>query len=213
MPHTAGPTVVGVDRRRAVLRAAMVVAQQRGYHGTTLARVAEAAGVEPAVVEAEFTDRSELLRAALELAWEDWFEEVPTWREVEPLPDLHAEIDRRLRAGVTAGQRAADFWRLGLLLRLEPALADSDGWELFADVRRRTRVALRAYWARILPADTADDEGLLELMVRGHLSLVDGSILATHGSPDWDLDQLMSLVATGIAAVLREGSIYRRGRP
>ena len=59
---------------------------------------------------------AEMLQAALELAFHDWYDEVPTWKDVPPLPDLRDEIERRLLVGVTAGRRAADFWRLGLLL-------------------------------------------------------------------------------------------------
>lgn len=194
--------------RRTILRAALTVAQQRGYHGTTSARIAELAGVDEAAVSAAFPDRALMLRAALELAFQDWLEEVPTWKDVEPLPDLRDEIQRRLVGGVAAGRRAADFWRLGLLLSLEPALAESDIGEVFAGVRERTRKALRDYWARILPGFSGADPDVVELAVRGHLALADGVILATHGTRHWDLEQMMSFVATGIAAVLGRGSIY-----
>jgi AcrR family transcriptional regulator len=204
------------DERSAVLHAALVVAQQRGYHGTTLDRVAEAAGTSPDRVTAHFRDRHEMLTAALEMAFEHWYDEVPTWKPSHPLPDLEEEIARRLTRGVVAGRRAADFWRLGLLLRLEPALAGSDCWELFVEIRERTRSALLDYWRSILPAGTAADPALVELVVRGHLSLVDGSVLAAHATPDWDLERMMGLVATGVTAALerRTGAqVSASGRP
>ncbi len=208
MPPGADPAPTGVsvadpgtETRRRVLRAAMTVAQQRGYHGTTAARVAETAGVDPTVITSQFPDRLDMLSAGLALAFEDWAREVPTWKPVEPLPDLRAEITRRLRQGVAAGRREADFWRLGLLMRLEPALAESDCCDLFLDVRRRTREALRDYWAQILP-DDEEAVARVELAVNAHMSLVDGTVIASHSNPDWDLERMMDFVATGVAAAL-----------
>jgi AcrR family transcriptional regulator len=187
---------------RAVLRAALAVAQQRGYHGTTVARVAEAADVDPSAVTGCFPDRVTMLRAALDEAFTHWYDEVPTWKEVEPLPELRDELDRRLGRGVGAQRRAADFWRLGLLLRLEPALAESDCGELFLAVREQTRQALRDYWRRILPDDSDLGPGLVELAVRGHMSLVDGGVLASHAIPEWDLERMMRFVAAGVSQAL-----------
>jgi AcrR family transcriptional regulator len=185
-----------------VLRAAMTVTQQRGYHGTTATRVAETAGVAPEVITSHFPSRLDMLRSSLELAYEDWSQEVPTFKPVEPLPDLRAEISRRLRQGVAASRRAADFWRLGLLMRLEPALVDSDCCDLFIDVRARTRDALRDYWRQILPDGQGDDAERVELAVNGHMSLVDGAIIAGHSNPDWDLERMMDFIATGVASAL-----------
>lgn len=203
----SAPTVVSVaapgsEVRRRVLRAALTVTQQRGYHGTTATRVAETAGVEPAVITSHFPSRVDMLRSGLALAFEDWAQEVPTRKPVEPLPDLRAEISRRLREGVAASRRAADFWRLGLLMRLEPALAESDCCDLFIDVRERTRRALRDYWARILPDDRGADPEQVELAVNAHMSLIDGAIIAGHSNPDWDLEAMMDFIATGVAGAL-----------
>lgn len=195
------------DERLAVLRATLAVAQQRGYHGTTVARVAETARCDVAAVTRLYPDCHDMLRDALRLAFDQWYDEVPTWKPVEPLPRLRDELDRRLRRGAGAGRRVADFWRLGLLLRLEPALADSDCWALFAQVREHTRQALREYWCRILPPEVSADSALVDLAVRGHMSLVDGAVLAAHATPEWELDRMMSFVATGLAsAVEREAS-------
>lgn len=192
------------DACREVVRAALTVAQQRGYHGTTVDRVAETAGVDPSVVTDCFPDRVALLRAALDDAATRWYDEAPTWKQVEPLPDLGAELDRRLARGVATQRHAADFWRLGLLLRMEPALAGSDCGDLFLEVRERTRHALRDYWAGILQDAAGDDPELVELAVRGHLSLVDGGVLASNATPEWDLERMMAFLARGIAAALTE---------
>lgn len=185
-----------------MLQAALEVSHRRGYHGTTIERVAELAGVEPGVVTAGFASRGEMLRAALELAYEQYCRQTPTWQEMEPLPALGDELARRLMRGVAAGVRAADFWRLGMLLNLEPVLAGSDCGELFLEVRERTREALHDYWDNILPDDVAADTALVDLAVRGHMSLADGSVLAAQATPDWELDRMMRFVATGIAAMV-----------
>lgn len=193
------------DRRRAVLRAALAVSQRRGYHGTTTERVAEAAGVEPAVVRDGFDNRGELLRHALDLAFQEFARETPAWSDTEPLDDVGDELERRLIRGIAAGVGAADFWRLGMLLNLEPLLADSDCGRLFLEVREETRQALRDYWRGIVPEHVASDPVLVELAVRGHVSLGDGSVLAAQAMPDWDLERMMRFVARGVAALLTSG--------
>lgn len=185
-----------------MLQAALEVSHRRGYHGTTIERVAELAGVEPGVVTAGFANRGEMLRAALELAFERYVQDVPAWKGSEPLPDLREELERRLVRGVATGVRAADFWRLGMLLNLEPVLADSDCGRLFLEVRAITRQALRDYWGHVLPDDVAADAALVDLAVRGHMSLADGSVLAAQATPDWELDRMMRFVATGVAAIV-----------
>lgn len=198
---TAGHRHAGATAEacRAVRDAALAVSQQRGYHGTTVARVAEVAGVDPSVVTGCFPDRVTMLRAALEEAFTHWYDEVPTWKDAEPLPDLRAELDRRLARGVGAQRQVADFWRLGLLLRLEPALAGSDCGDLFLEVRARTREALHDYWVRLLPGRYGLDPALVDLAVRGHLSLVDGGVLASQATPEWELERMVAFVAAGVA--------------
>lgn len=205
-PARSGPSAddPGPDERRAVLLAALAVSQQRGYHGTTPTRVAEVAGVDPEAVTSSFPGRAEMLGAALELAYQQYCDETPTWQEMEPLPDLRDELDRRLRRGVAAGVRAADFWRLGMLLNLEPLLADSDCGRLFLEVRERTKEALRDFWVHVLPDHVAADPALVELAVRGHMSLADGCVLAAQATPHWELDRMMRFVATGVTALLDE---------
>ncbi len=185
------------DSRAAVLRAAVAVALQRGYHGTTYERVARAADVDEADVRREFSDTVELLAAAFELARDEWYDQMPAWRDLEPLPDVPAEITRRLVLGVAAGSRSADFWRLGQVLRLEPALDDAACCALFNDVRAHTREVLHDYWASLMSdrSSSAVDE-----VTAGHLSLIDGAVFAGAASPQWDLERLMTFASAGIVA-------------
>ena len=185
------------DRRVAVLRAAVAVALGRGYHGTTYERVARAADVDEADVRHEFSDTVELLTAAFELARDEWYDQMPAWRDLEPAPDVPADITRRLLLGVAAGSRAAAFWRLGLVLRLEPALNGVDCCALFDDVRAHTREVLHDFWASLM---TDQSSLAVDQVTAGHLSLIDGAVFAGAASPQWDLDRLMTFASAGIVA-------------
>jgi AcrR family transcriptional regulator len=54
--------------RRAILTSAKELFEQRGWAGTTVAAIAEAAGVSPKTVEASFGTKSRLLRRVVEFA-------------------------------------------------------------------------------------------------------------------------------------------------
>lgn len=194
------------DERDRVMTAALHLARRRGYHGTSVDRLAAASGLPPDVVTSLFPDRVALLERVLEHAYEDWYHEVPTWEVTAPMADLREELERRFARGVLAGRTSADFWHLGLVLHLEPDLHGRGGFGLYLEVRERVLTALRDYWSRILPQDLLDD-ALLALMASAHLSLVDGATVAMQASPRWDLHELMSFVARGIAGAARLGTL------
>src|SRR5712692_4417928 len=54
------------ERKRRLLSQAAVVFAERGYHGTTLELVAEAAGVPEAILTIQFGDKPALFHAVLE---------------------------------------------------------------------------------------------------------------------------------------------------
>lgn len=197
------------DRER-VMRAAVRLARSRGYHGTSVDRLAAASGLPPDVVTSLFPDRVALLEQVLERAFDDWYREVPTWEVAAPMADLREELERRFARGVLAGRTSADFWHLGLVLHLEPDLHGRGGFGLYLEVRDRVLAALRDYWSRLMPQDLLDsghDDGLLLLMASAHLALVDGATVAMQASPRWGLHELMSFVARGIAGAVRSGTL------
>lgn len=210
MADASSVTTAGVDRRERVMRAAVRLARSRGYHGTSVDRLSAASGVPPDVIAGLFPDRVALLEQVLERSFEEWYREVPTWQDAAPRPDLGEELERRFARGVLAGRTSADFWHLGLVLHLEPDLDGRGGFGLFLEVRDRVMAALGDYWSRILPQDLLDDE-LLSLMASAHLALVDGATVAMQASPHWDLHELMSFVARGIATAVQGGSVTPPG--
>ena len=145
------------DERERVMRAAVRLARSRGYHGTSVDRLAAASGLPPDVVTSLFPDRVALLEQVLERAFEDWYREVPTWEVAAPMADLREELERRFARGVLAGRTSADFWHLGLVLHLEPDLHGRGSFGLYLEVRERVLAALRDYWSRLLPQDLLDD--------------------------------------------------------
>lgn len=74
MADPGGPVAenegAGADRRREILRAAVAVFSEKGYHGTRIADVATEAGVAYGLVYHYFRNKEELLQSVFTEVWE-----------------------------------------------------------------------------------------------------------------------------------------------
>ncbi len=209
--RAADEAPVGPDaaERELVLRAALSLASRHGYHGPSTERLAAETGLSPDQVARLFPDRGDLLREVLHRSFDDWYDEVPVWKHRKPHPQLRIELERRFERGLLASRSSAGFWHLGLVLHLEPELQGRAGFELYQEVRSRALSAMRDYWAQILPAELSPEDlaDLLDLVAPGHLALLDGVTVAAQSSPAWDLPELMSFVAAGIAGAVLQAPL------
>ena len=120
--------ITRTTRQRHLLAQAVLVFAERGYHGTTLELVAEAAGVPDTSLVKHFEDKTALFQGVLA---EVRAATIERWRtETAALPDplaqLHAVADLYL------GAARADAAALRLLHR---ALAECDGEEIAEPLR------------------------------------------------------------------------------
>lgn len=145
-----------LENEERIIRAAHRLFVEHGYRGTTLAAVAEAAGVAPRTVYVRFGSKAALLRrvvdvaivgdlAPVAVAGREWFRTALSAPTLEERITAHAAGAARLMASaadvVAVAREAAPT---------EPLLAES----LHAD-REATREALRSFWT------TAAADGLL----------------------------------------------------
>lgn len=195
----------GEQSRRRILEATVTLAAERGYDGTSVALVTQATGLPASSVYWHFTNKDELLAAALEFSYRRFRESAPVWTDDVQAGDLGSEIRRRLQRAAESITESPEFWRLGLMLALEKRVVEPAARRRFLEVRQATRDGVADWWRRILPPGQYDDETVMRL-ARFHLSVMDGLYVGMRAAPGWDRERLIDLVASGLYAhITRSG--------
>src|SRR5262249_12564767 len=112
-PRTKRAAHLGPERRRPqVLDAALELYLQRGYDGTSMEAVAQAAGVTKPVVYACFAGKDELFRALLRREEERILAEIETAFEGADLTDVEARLIEGFTGFLRAVAASPDVYRL-----------------------------------------------------------------------------------------------------
>jgi AcrR family transcriptional regulator len=216
MPEEVKPDVVKADRRAArraateqrLVEAATQRFVARGYAATTLADVAETAGLAARTVYLHFTTKAELLRRCIgvaiagdtdagPLSARDWI------RDAMSAPTLDARIARMAAGSARLMQRTGDLLevaRQAEAVEPEVAAAARAG-------RDDTRRTLREFWQRasddgLLPAGT-DLEWLGETATL--LAHAD-TYLLLRATTGWSVDVYEQWLATSWRRLVRAGA-------
>jgi AcrR family transcriptional regulator len=131
----------GVESRQRILDAAVEIAGERGYEGTSIAAVSARCGLPASSIYWHFADKDDLIAAVIERSFETWLAavELPGEEAGTPLQRVTA-----MAAGVAKSLvEAPDFLRLGLMLALERRPVEPRGRTVFLQVRdvARGRIA------------------------------------------------------------------------
>jgi AcrR family transcriptional regulator len=128
--------------RDEVVRAAMVLFGQAGWAGTTLAAIAEEAGVSVETIYNGFGSKKGLLRATIDAAIVGDTEPVPLSLRPEYRALGEGSLDERIAkaAAITATihARSSGVWQA--LVEAAGADEEVDGWRLELDHRRREQI-------------------------------------------------------------------------
>lgn len=191
----------GDESRQRILEAALAIAVERGYAGTSIALVTERTGLPASSVYWHFQNKDHLLAEALEHSFRQWRATVPLWsRELEP-GDQRTRIRRQMRWGAAALAESPGFWRLGLMLALEQRVVEPAARRRFLEVRRETQEAISRWWEQILPAEAmVRDPTLTSRLARYHLAVIDGLYVGLQTGRGWDREALVDLIAAGLDA-------------
>jgi AcrR family transcriptional regulator len=131
----------GMESRQRILDAAVVIAGERGYEGTSIAAVSAACGLPPSSIYWHFQDKDDLIAAVIERSFESWLAavELPGEEAGTPLERVTALATAVAKSLVDA----PDFLRLGLMLALERRPQEPRGRTAFLQVRdvARQRIA------------------------------------------------------------------------
>ena len=123
----------GVESHRRILDAAVEIAGERGYDGTSIALVSAKCGLPPSSIYWHFKDKDDLIAAVIERSFETWLAAVqlPGEETGTPLQRVTA-----MAVGVAKSLvEEPDFLRLGLMLALERRPEEPRGRAVFLQVR------------------------------------------------------------------------------
>uniref|UniRef100_A0AAU1ZW11 TetR/AcrR family transcriptional regulator n=1 Tax=Streptomyces sp. NBC_00093 TaxID=2975649 RepID=A0AAU1ZW11_9ACTN len=123
----------GVESRQRILDAAVEIAGERGYEGTSIAAVSTKCGLPASSIYWHFKDKDDLIAAVIERSFETWLAavELPGEETGTPLQRVTSMAANVAKSLVDA----PDFLRLGLMLALERRPTEPRGRTVFLQVR------------------------------------------------------------------------------
>ncbi|MFC8515395.1 TetR family transcriptional regulator [Streptomyces sp. NPDC057257] len=123
----------GMESRQRILDAAVAIAGERGYEGTSIAAVSTKCGLPASSIYWHFKDKDDLIAAVIERSFEAWLSAV-----VLPGEDTGTPLERVTAMAASVARSlvdAPDFLRLGLMLALERRPVEPRGRTAFLQVR------------------------------------------------------------------------------
>lgn len=130
----------GVESRRRILDAAVEIAGERGYEGTSIAAVSAKCGLPASSIYWHFENKDDLIAAVIEGSFSAWLDAVEL--PGEEAGTARERVVQAVREVAKSLVNAPDFLRLGLMLAMERRPKEPRGREKFLQVRgvARTRV-------------------------------------------------------------------------
>ncbi|MFF9035040.1 TetR/AcrR family transcriptional regulator [Streptomyces sp. NPDC014892] len=181
----------GVESRQRILDAAVEIAGERGYEGTSIAAVSAKCGLPASSIYWHFKDKDDLIAAVIERSFESWLTAVQLPGEEAGTPLERATL---MAAAVAKSlMDAPDFLRLGLMLALEHRPTEPRGRTVFLQVRDIASRRITAVIHDLFP--TLHDEAVRTLTTYA-VAGADGLFIQReiHG-PEVDLTALFELHA------------------
>ncbi|MFC7447858.1 TetR/AcrR family transcriptional regulator [Rhodococcus daqingensis] len=182
----------GEESRRRILDAAVEVATERGYEGTSIALVSKKCGLPASSIYWHFKDKDELIAAVIERSFD-------TWLSAWAVPDGDSPLGR-ITALATQVAKALldspDFLRLGLMLTLERRPVEASARRMFLNVREQACRRIDATMREFAPGLPDESVALLTTYA---MAAADGLFIAKEiGGDSVDLVALFELHARAL---------------
>lgn len=191
----------GHESRVRILEAALEIAAERGYDGTTVALVTERTGLPASSVYWHFKNKDALLAETLEYSYRIWREGTPTSDPLD-VGEPSERVEHRfaqMRDGLSS---APEFWRLGLMLALLRGDEQIAARDRFLQVRQETLDATVAWWDDVLPDGTSDRHpDLSAVLTQLVMASGDGLFVAAQTERAWNFPRLTDSLARAFASV------------
>ncbi|GAB7110361.1 TetR/AcrR family transcriptional regulator [Streptomyces phaeofaciens JCM 4814] len=139
----------GVESRQRILDAAVEIAGERGYEGTSIAAVSAKCGLPASSIYWHFKDKDDLIAAVIERSFETWLTAVEL-----PAQETGTPLERVLTMAANVARSlvdAPDFLRLGLMLALERRPTEPPARAAFLQVRGIARRKVTEVIRALLP--------------------------------------------------------------
>jgi AcrR family transcriptional regulator len=195
-PRTDRRRQQGDDTRERILDAAVEVATERGYDGTSMAMIAKRAGASMSSIYWHFSDKDDLLAAVIQRSFEAWSADGPGISAAAPVATDRDLLVGRMAAQAVALTRNPDFLRFGLMLALEHRPTEPAARARFLELRRSTQHQLQLTFRSLLAEAGHDvDGGTIERAADLTMACADGLFIAAHVEPDRiDVDATFALL-------------------
>lgn len=181
----------GEESRRRILDAAVEVAGERGYDGTSINAVCARSGLPASSIYWHFRDKDDLIAAVIERSFTAWLSAVSLPGSKHGNPTERATT---MSTGVAkALLEAPEFLRLGLMLALERRPEEPSARTMFLQVRH---TATQRVAAAMLELSPELGPNAVELLTTYAVAGADGLFIAHElGGDSVDLLQLFALHA------------------
>ncbi|UPK66466.1 TetR/AcrR family transcriptional regulator (plasmid) [Rhodococcus pyridinivorans] len=192
----------GKESRRRILDAAVEVATERGYEGTSIALVSKKSGLPASSIYWHFKDKDELIAAVIERSFSSW---ISGWVVPEDGTPRERIIALARQVAKTLLE-SSDFLRLGLMLTLERRPVEPTARTMFLQVREQAQRQL-VEAARTLSPDLPEEA--IELLATYAMATADGLFIAHEiGGDSVDLLALFELHAHSLYDAAQRLSIH-----
>lgn len=194
----------GEESRQRIIVAAIEIAGERGYEGTSISAVSDRSGLPASSIYWHFKDKDDLLAAVIDHSFARWLEHLgtePSTREV--VQDSRAASVRAAANVQRAIAAAPDFLRLGLMLTLERRPEEPSARSKFLAVRRAALEDAITFYGRVhRDRLTPRDIRMVAVMA---MAIADGLFIAHEVEGDGlPIQRMFELAGVAVDAVAHD---------
>lgn len=184
----------GEETRVRILEEAMRLVAAHGYAGTNLTMVRKASGVSASSIYWHFSDKEQLIAAALDHSYRKQAQSLPNWLDTAPGPeraqDLYTELERSPDSG-----SAMEYWRIGLQLAFSRPQTEILARNQFLQIRQESIEWLARWWERTLPEEMGQKRLAATLLGQFTVGIRESDFLNLHETGQLERRRLTMLIA------------------
>lgn len=178
------------ESRRKILDSALALANERGFHGTTMSLISKSSGMPAGSLYWHFENKDNLFSALLDRGIQERGEGEDWW-DVSTGESIREHLTRFILVRTGTLNPSNGFWRIGLILSLERSLESPDARAQFLSIRNNLNAAMSGWWRQMLgEATVAMDPRLPERLSTFTMATIDGFVISETAGETWDMDEL-----------------------
>jgi len=188
------------ENEKAILNAALTLAVNAGYEGTTMSKVAELSGLPVGSVYWHFNNKEQLFSNLIDYCFEQW--------KLDHTGPTNRDLLRRSIAGSAGGSTNPEneteaFWVLALLFALEKRLEGNAARERYLEVRKEMFELMVSRVEPEIPDEVleADPAFARKMVVLGR-ALTDGFYVAASAGDEIDFMEFAELSSAAVNALI-----------